>query len=169
MTTTERGSLSIREATQDDWSSIWPFFSEIAAAGETYAFPEHLTSETARDLWMQERPGATFVAVDGTEILGSAKVIPNQPGRGSHVANAGFMVDPAKSGRGVGRTLASYTIDWARSAGFRSMQFNSVVETNTTAIALWESLGFRILTTVPEAFNHPTRGYVGIHVMHMVL
>jgi hypothetical protein len=31
---------------------------------------------------------------------------------------------------------------------------------------LWRSLGFDILTTIPEAFRHPTAGYVGLHVMY---
>jgi ribosomal protein S18 acetylase RimI-like enzyme len=49
------------------------------------------------------------------------------------------------------------------------MQFNAVVETNTGAVALWRSLGFRVLATVPEAFLHPRAGYVGLHVMHRAL
>ncbi|MGG7510621.1 GNAT family N-acetyltransferase [Plantibacter sp. YIM 135249] len=158
--------ITIREATDEDWSAIWPFFSVIAEAGETYAFPEPLTSDAARALWMQQRPGATFVAVDGAQILGTAKVIPNQAGRGSHVANGSFMVNPAMAGRGVGRALATHAVEWARAAGYRSMQFNSVVETNTAAVALWKSLGFQVLATVPEAFDHPVHGLVGIHVMH---
>jgi len=42
----------IRTATGDDWPRIWPFFRDIVAAGETYAYPEDLTEETARPLWM---------------------------------------------------------------------------------------------------------------------
>lgn len=49
------------------------------------------------------------------------------------------------------------------------MQFNAVVETNTPAVTLWRSLGFNILPTVPEAFHHPTQGYVGLHIMHRPL
>jgi ribosomal protein S18 acetylase RimI-like enzyme len=49
------------------------------------------------------------------------------------------------------------------------MQFNAVVETNTGAVALWRSLGFEILTTVPEAFDHPELGLVGLRVMHRKL
>jgi hypothetical protein len=49
------------------------------------------------------------------------------------------------------------------------MQFNAVVETNTAAVALWEALGFRVLTTVPEAFDHPRHGLVGLHVMYREL
>jgi ribosomal protein S18 acetylase RimI-like enzyme len=46
------------------------------------------------------------------------------------------------------------------------MQFNAVVETNTRAVALWRSLGFELLGTLPEGFLHPTEGYVGLHIMH---
>lgn len=46
------------------------------------------------------------------------------------------------------------------------MQFNAVVETNKRAVALWRSLGFEVLATVPEAFRHPTEGYVGLLVMY---
>ena len=53
----------------------------------------------------------------------------------------------------------------AREDGYRSMQFNAVVETNTRAVALWRSLGFDVLATVPEAFDHPEHGLVGLHVM----
>jgi GNAT superfamily N-acetyltransferase len=93
-------------------------------------------------------------------------VHPNQAGPGAHVANASFMVDPRAGGRGVGRALGEYAIAWARSNGYRAMQFNAVVETNARAVALWRSLGFEIIGTVPEAFRHPVHGYVGLHIMH---
>jgi ribosomal protein S18 acetylase RimI-like enzyme len=81
------------------------------------------------------------------------------------VATASFMVDPAHGGRGVGRALATHVVDWAQRSGYRSIQFNAVVETNTAAVALWRSLGFEILATVPEAFDHAEHGLVGLHVM----
>ncbi len=157
--------MDIRAATDEDWPRIWPFFAAIVEAGETYAYPDGLTAETARTLWMEQPPGLTVVAVDGDQVLGSAKMGPNRPGRGAHVATASFMVDPACQGRGVGRALGEYVVEWARAAGYRSMQFNAVVETNTSAVRLWESLGFEILTTVPEAFDHPEHGLVGLHIM----
>ena len=49
------------------------------------------------------------------------------------------------------------------------MQFNAVVETNTAAVTLWRSLGFEILATVPEAFDHRRHGLVGLHVMYQRL
>ncbi len=161
--------MIIRSAGGQDWLRIWPFFSQIVAAGETYAYPEALTPETAQPLWMEKLPGQTVVAVDGDTVLGSAKMGPNRPGRGAHVATASFMVDPAHQGKGVGRALGRYAIEWAQTAGYHSMQFNAVVETNIAAVRLWQSLGFQILATVPEAFNHPRHGLVGLHIMYQRL
>lgn len=155
----------IRPATDADWPEIWPFFSSIVEAGETYAYPLGLTSEEARALWMEQPPGATVVLVDGDAVLGSAKMGPNRPGPGDHIGTASFMVAPAARGRGVGRALAEHVVSWHREQGFRAIQFNAVVETNTAAVALWQSLGFRIVGTVPGAFRHPREGYVGLHVM----
>jgi ribosomal protein S18 acetylase RimI-like enzyme len=49
------------------------------------------------------------------------------------------------------------------------MQFNAVAETNVEAVALYRSLGFSIVGTAPEAFDHPEHGLVGLHVMHLKL
>lgn len=160
----------IRDATTDDWTSIWPIVRDVVAAGETYAYDRDLTPERARALWLLEPPGRTVVAVDAAgTVLGTAKMNPNHGGPGAHVASASFMVDAAHSGRGVGRALGEHFVAWARASGFRALQFNAVVETNARAVALWRSLGFDVLTTVPEAFRHPTHGYVGLHVMHRFL
>jgi GNAT superfamily N-acetyltransferase len=139
----------------------------IVAAGETYAWDRDLAEEPARAYWFPSPPGRTVVAVDDDgAILGTAEYQPNHGGPGAHVANASFMVDPDRAGGGVGRALGRHVLEHAREDGFRAMQFNAVVETNTRAVALWRSLGFEVLTTVPEAFHHPTRGYVGLHIMY---
>ncbi len=159
----------IRPMAGDDWTHIWPFFSEIVAAGETYAYPLDLASEQARDLWTMRAPGQTVVLEEDGVVLGSATMGPNRPGRGAHVGTGSFMVADAARGRGVGRSLGEFVVQWHRDAGFRAIQFNAVVETNTAAVALWQSLGFAIVGTVPEAFDSPTHGLVGLHVMHLAL
>lgn len=161
--------MEIREATPQDWTAIFPFFSAIVKAGESYAYPEDLSSEQARAYWMADPPGRTVVAVQDDAVLGTATMGPNRPGRGAHIATASFMVDPAHSGQGVGRALGAHVVAWARQAGYRAMQFNAVVETNMAAVRLWQALGFEILTTVPEAYHHRVHGYVGLHVMYQRL
>jgi L-amino acid N-acyltransferase YncA len=161
--------VDIRPARDADWEQIYPFFSAIVAAGETYAYPEDLSSDEARALWNARPPGQTVVAVEHDTVLGTATMGPNRDGRGAHVATASFMVNPAQHGRGVGRALGEYVVKWAREAGYRGIQFNAVVETNHAAVRLWQSLGFEILATVPGAYRHREHGYVGLHVMYRPL
>jgi len=158
--------MQIRAATADDWPEIWPFFRQIVQAAETYCIDPHLSSEDGRRLWFPGPASQAFVAVDTDGVVGTARAYPNQGGPGSHVASASFMVDPARARGGVGRALGSYVLDWAREAGFSAMQFNAVVETNTGAVALWQSLGFEVLATVPGAYAHPSLGPVGLHIMY---
>jgi GNAT superfamily N-acetyltransferase len=163
----------IREATPTDWGGIWPFMRAIVAAGETFCWDRDISEEGAREIWFgwgAGGPRVTVVAVgpDGA-IWGTAISGRNHGGNASHVASASFMVDPARAGQGVGRALGEHVLGWARSAGFAAMQFNAVVETNTTAVALWRSLGFAIVATLPQAFRHPTNGPVGLHIMYRIL
>jgi GNAT superfamily N-acetyltransferase len=155
--------------TQADWPQVWPLFDEIVQEGETYAYPLDLTSEQARALWTMRPPGQTVVLEEEGEILGSATMGPNRPGRGRHVGTASFMVSSAARGLGAGRALGEYVVQWHRDAGFHAIQFNAVVETNTVAVRLWQSLGFTIIGTVPEAFDSRSHGLVGLHVMYLRL
>jgi GNAT superfamily N-acetyltransferase len=166
--TSERPVL-VRDFEGRDWEAFWPVFADTVRVGETYAYDPGLGSEEARDLWVAAAPGATVVAEADGVLLGSARMGPNRPGRGAHVGTASFMVAAEARGRGVGRALASYVVDWHRRHGYRGIQFNAVVETNTAAVALWRSLGFTVVGTVPGAFDHPVHGYVGLHVMHLPL
>lgn len=164
-----REDLLVRDATAQDWPEIYPFFAAIVEDGETYAYPEGMTSDQAAALWMEKPPSRTVVALRDGRVVGTAKMGPNRSGRGAHVGTASFMVDPAARGGGVGRALGRHVIDWHRAAGFSAIQFNAVVETNTSAVRLWRSLGFEIIGTVPAAFDSRTHGLVGLHVMHLAL
>lgn len=160
--------MLIRDARGEDWPHIWPFWRQIVAAGETYAIDPETPEETARALWMG-RGRRVFVAQRADEtIVGSAYTVPNYGGAAAGIANAGFMVDPAHSGQGVGRRLAAHVLRQAKADGYHAMVFNAVVATNP-AVRLWTDLGFTIVGTVPDAFDHPRLGRVGLHVMHREL
>ncbi|MFD3614792.1 GNAT family N-acetyltransferase [Streptomyces sp. NPDC058676] len=160
--------MLIREAVAQDWPRIWPFWHRIVAAADTYTWDPDTSEEAARALWMA--PGKrVYVVEDDTGVLvASAYLTANYGGPAARIANAGFMVDPDQGGRGIGRALAEHVLDAARAEGYRGMVFNAVVETNP-AVKLWTSFGFTILGTVPDAYEHPRHGRVGLHIMYKAL
>jgi L-amino acid N-acyltransferase YncA len=157
----------IRDATAGDWPAIWPIVREVVVAADTFTYDPAMTQAEGQAMWMVGPPGRTTAASDAREaIVGTANMYANRAGPGAHVASASFKVAASARGHGVGRALVEDALQWARAAGFRAMQFNAVAATNTAAVSLYESLGFTIVGTVPEAFDHPQRGLVGLHVMH---
>jgi L-amino acid N-acyltransferase YncA len=156
--------VTIRPAGDADFDAMWPIFQEVVAAGDTYVFAQDTPREAAFAYWLG--PGVTSYVVEGEgRVVGMYKIVPNQPGLGAHVANASFMVAPAFQGRGAGREMGRHCLGEARRLGFRAMQFNFVVSTNHAAVALWQSLGFAIVGTLPGAFAHLELGDVDAYVM----
>lgn len=160
--------IRIRRAGEDDFDAIWSIFHRVVRAADTYPYPPETHRQEAHALWMAP-PNRTYVALDGREVAGTYYLRPNQPGQGAHVANAGFMVDPDRQGRGVGRAMGEHAVEEARREGFLAMQFNMVVSTNHRAVALWRDLGFTVAATIPDAFNHPEHGLVDAHIMYRKL
>lgn len=172
-------ALHLRRATEADWPALWAIMEPVVRAGDAYCWDTGLSEDQAQTEWLAPADPTmrVYVAetVAGAEspdgagvgriVVGTAQLHANRGGGGSHVANASFLVASDASGRGVGRALAAHILAQARQQGYRAMQFNAVVATNTRAVRLWESLGFRILTTVPGAFRHPDEGFVGLHIM----
>src|SRR5436190_11372319 len=126
-------TVVIHEAHDADWPALWHMFRQVAASGDVFAYDTDTPEKVARSLWI-ERPAHAFVAeLDGMDV-GTYYVRPNQPGRGSHVANAGYMVADSARGRGIASALCAHSLDTARRLGFRAMQFNFVVSTNAAAL-----------------------------------
>ena len=162
--------MTIRLARPDDWASIWPIWHAVVSAGETYVWPPTTPEAEAQTFWMLPAPAEVWVVDDETDgIVATATLKPNQQGLGDHVANASFMVDPSRAGRGVGRSLAEAVLARARELGYAAMQFNAVVATNERAVALWQSLGFDVVGTTPGGFRHATLGPVDLLIMHRKL
>jgi len=160
--------VTFRAATDADWDQIWPIFADVVRAGQSYPFSPASTETQARQLWMSD-PGAkrvTYVAERAGQIVATSYIKPNHVGLMSHIANAGWMIAPEARGQGVGRRFGQWILDQAKTLGFTHMQFNAVVSTNTAAVALWQSLGFEIVGTLPDAFDHAEHGLTAVHVMY---
>jgi ribosomal protein S18 acetylase RimI-like enzyme len=160
--------LWVRAAVDADSPSIWKILEPIIRAGDTYALPRELTRSDALAYWYSNHHDV-FVADESGEVIGTYYLRANQSGGGSHVANCGYMTAATASGRGVARAMCAHSLTYAKSRGFRAMQFNFVVSTNERAVRLWQSFGFEIVGRLPEAFLHPGAGYVDAYVMYRML
>jgi len=157
--------MNIREATKSDWESIWPIFSEIVYAGETYAYDLATTKEQAEKIWL-ETPRKVYVFEEEGEILGTYYLKTNQAGPGNHVCNCGYMVSSAARGKGLATSMCEHSKEVAIDLGYKAMQYNFVASSNEGAIRLWDKLGFDTVGRLPKAFKHPKMGYVDALVMY---
>lgn len=161
-------AVTVRAGTSADHDALWRVFHPVLLTQETYAMPADTTRTEAVTYWTANQ-GPWFVAELDHEVVGACMIHPNQPGLGSHVANAAFVVDEAARGRHIGRHLVLRAMTAARIQGYRAMQFNLVAATNTSAIHLYTTLGFQIIGTEPEAFHWRGERYVDAYVFHRFL
>ena len=160
--------MHIRPARADDRTSVWRVMEPVIRAGETYALPRDMSEADALAYW-HAPSHEVFVAERDGDLVGAYYLRPNQGGGGAHVANCAYMSAPWATGQGVARAMCAHSLEHALARGFRAMQFNFVVASNTRAVALWQRFGFEIAGRLPHAFEHPTLGYVDAYVMYRVL
>lgn len=156
--------MHLRPATKADDDALWAMLAPVFHAGETYCLPREISREAALAYW-SGAPHEVFVAEEDGVMMGTYFLTPNQQGGGAHVCNCGFVTADAARGKGIARAMLSHALDAAKAAGFRAMQFNFVVSTNTRAIAIWQDFGFETAGRLPGAFLSPSRGYVDALVM----
>ncbi|GGK36888.1 GNAT family N-acetyltransferase [Salinarimonas ramus] len=158
--------MHVRPARAEDADALWRVLEPMIRAGETYTLDRDMSRADALAYW-RAPAHAVFVAQDdGGAVLGTYYLRANQRGGGAHVANCGYVTAPEATGRGVARAMAAHSLEEARARGFRAMQFNFVVSTNTRAVRLWESFGFETVGRLPGAFAHPSLGEVDALVMY---
>jgi ribosomal protein S18 acetylase RimI-like enzyme len=157
-----------RPATADDEDAIWAILEPILREGETYALPRDWSRSEALAYWCAAGH-SVFVAEEGSEILGTYYLRPNQKGGGAHVANCGYATHPRAQGHGVASGMCIHSLEIAKQQGFAAMQFNFVVATNARATALWQRHGFEVVGRLPGAFQHPRLGLVDALMMYRAL
>ncbi len=157
--------LEIRKAAETDKTHVSKIIKAVIAGGDTYT--DSSEDETIAFWFTADK--YNYVAVMDGEVVGTFWIRANQPGRGSHVGNAAYMVASEARGKGVGRKMAEFSIEEARRLGFKSMQFNFVVKSNEAAVKLWKSVGFEIIGEIPDAFDHVRNGMTNAYIMYRKL
>lgn len=160
--------MIIRLAKQTDHEAVWHIISNVISSGDTYVFAPDSTKEKMLTYWFA-LDKKTYVAEEDSEILGTFYLKENQMDLGAHIVNAGYMVAENARGKGLGKTMAEFSLAEARRLGFRGMQFNLVVKTNEKAVSLWLKMGFSIIGEIPEAYKHSSLGYVNAYIMYQKL
>ena len=154
----------IRRAGPEDADTVWAMLKPVFRAGDTYLIDPDISRKDALAYWMGASHGVYLAESDGT-VLGTYYLRRNQGGGGSHVCNCGYITAAAARGRGVARAMLTHSLDTAKAEGFRAMQYNCVVATNTRAVSTWDRAGFQTVGRLPGAFHHPHEGYVDALVM----
>lgn len=159
--------ITIREYKAPDLESLLGIMNEIILRGDAFVYDVPFTLNQMAE-YLDSYPTAFVASLDGRTV-GGYVLRANQPGRGSHIANATYLVASHARGQGIGETLGHHSLVEARRQGFTSIQFNAVVSTNASAIRLWQKLGFKIIGTVPQAFRNAEGPCVDLHIMHRFL
>ncbi len=157
--------MVIRKIKPADYDGLWAILKPVLRAGATYTLPRNMSRENAILYW-DAAAHQTFVAIKDNQIIGTYYLRDNQAGPGDHVCNCGYVVADFAAGKGVAKALNAHSVQTAENCGYRAMQFNAVVSTNTRAVTLWQRCGFDIVGTLPGAFLHPDDGYVDAYIMY---
>ena len=155
------GETIVRPFRAGDTEGAAEIWNEVIRDGNAFAEEECLTLEEASMLFSAQ--SYVGIAEDAYgEIVGAYILHPNYPGRLGGICNASFAVRKSRRGEHIGEKLVKDCIEKAKTTGFRIMQFNAVIESNTHARHLYERLGFIQSGTVPAGFRLKDGSYENI-------
>ena len=152
--------MIIRKFEDKDLPAMIAIWNEIVEEGIAFPQEEPLTSETGKAFF--ESQSYTGVADDDGKIAGLYILHPNNVGRCGHICNASYAVDSRVRGLHIGEKLVLDCMEQGAKLGYKVLQFNAVVESNTHARHLYERLGFKQLGTIPGGFRMKDGHYENI-------
>jgi ribosomal protein S18 acetylase RimI-like enzyme len=160
--------MLFRRITEQDADDVWNIIHTVIKSGDTWVYSPDSSREKMLDIWYEPSKYTYVCEIEG-KVVGTFFLKANQPDLGSHVANAGYMVNPDFRGRGIAEAMCRFSMEEAKRLDFKAMQFNIVMATNTGAIRLWQKCGFEIIGTIPKVYQHQTRGLTDALVMYQWL
>ena len=129
--------------------AIW---NDIVEDGIAFPQKETLDAQTGDAFFKSQSFTGIAIDTDSGEVVGLYILHPNNVGRCGHISNASYAVKKNKRGQHIGELLVKDCLAKAKEIGFRILQFNAVVESNTHARHLYERLGFVQIGTIPNGF-----------------
>ncbi len=145
-------AITLRAFTAQDLPAMCAIWNHIVAEGVAFPQEDALTLPTGQAFFAAQT--YTGVAVDAhNTCVGLYILHPNNVGRCGHICNASFAVNPQSRGQGIGELLVRDCLTQGKAHGFSILQFNAVVASNRTALALYRKLGFTQLGIIPQGFR----------------
>ena len=142
--------MTIRAYTELDIPAMTEIWNEVIDQGN--AFPQNEKLDSLNSSAFFAGQSYTAVALEEGELAGLYILHPNNVGRVGHIANASYAVKRSMRAKGIGKALVEDSLKQLSRFGFRILQFNAVVASNTRALSLYESLGFERLGTIRGGF-----------------
>ena len=153
-------AVIIRQFEESDIPEMTEIWNAVVQEGRAFPQTECLTKSTAGVFFKSQT--FTGVAVDGRALVGLYILHPNNIGRCGHISNASYAVKSGNRGQKTGEYLVLHSMESAKKSGFRILQFNAVVATNTAALKLYKKLGFTRLGRIPGGFLSGDNVYLDI-------
>ena len=145
--------IEIRRYENKDEKEAIAIWNAVVREGIAFPQDEELTDNTANDFFSSQSYTGIAVDSDTNEIVGLYILHPNNIGRCGHICNTSYAVKEGKRGLHIGEQLVKDSLKTGASLGFRILQFNAVVATNTHALHLYKRLGFTQLGIIPHGFR----------------
>lgn len=144
--------MTIRKYSSEDTKAAMEIWNSVVEDGVAFPQVECLTKESAIRFF--EGQSHTGIAIDDEsgEIIGLYILHPNNVGRCSHICNTSYAVKQGVRGQHIGERLVLDSMKKGKELGFKILQFNAVVATNTVALHLYQKLGFTQLGVIPKGF-----------------
>lgn len=145
---------------------IW---NQVVEDGVAFPQTELLTEETGDPFFKEQSFTGLAVDAETGQAAGLYILHPNNVGRCGHICNASYAVHRDMRGHQIGEALVRHCLQKAKELGFKILQFNAVVASNTPALNLYKKLGFVRLGTIPGGFLMKDGHYEDIVVHYIVL
>ena len=144
--------LKIKPYTKENIAEAIEIWNDIVEDGIAFPQKEPLDESSGDDFFRSQSFTGLAVDSDTNEIVGLYILHPNNVGRCGHISNASYAVKKDKRGQHIGEFLVKDCLSKAKELGFKILQFNAVVATNTSALKLYKKLGFIQLGVIPHGF-----------------
>lgn len=144
--------IIIRKYTQNDLAQMCDIWNEVVRDGIAFPQTECLDEQSGAAFFGGQSYCGVAEDTESGKLLGLYILHPNNVGRCGHICNASYAVSKESRGMKIGEKLVRDCLSQGKALGFRILQFNAVVKTNTAARRLYEKLGFVQLGVIPQGF-----------------